>query len=49
MFEDDARNLAAPHAMGMRTIHVAPEAEPDDHIHHHTDDLSGFLHLLNRA
>jgi len=43
MFEDDARNLAAPHAMGMRTVHVAPAPEPAAHIHHHTDDLSGFL------
>ncbi|MEP1963378.1 pyrimidine 5'-nucleotidase [Tateyamaria sp.] len=43
MFEDDPRNLAAPHAMGMKTVHVAPTAAPNDHIHHHTDDLSGFL------
>jgi len=43
MFEDDARNLAAPHAMGMRTIHVAPEREDQPHIHHHTVDLSDFL------
>ncbi len=43
MFEDDARNLTAPHAMGMRTVHVAPGAEPAPHIHHHTDNLSGFL------
>ncbi|MDU8911954.1 pyrimidine 5'-nucleotidase [Aestuariicoccus sp. MJ-SS9] len=46
MFEDEARNLAAPHAMGMRTVHVAPEAEDADHIHHHTDDLAGFLSRL---
>ena len=47
MFEDDARNLAAPHAMGMRTVHVAPDPVEADHIHHHTDDLTGFLkHLL---
>ncbi|MDE0590103.1 pyrimidine 5'-nucleotidase [Halocynthiibacter sp. C4] len=43
MFEDDPRNLQAPHEMGMRTIHVAPVAERAAHIHHHTDDLSGFL------
>jgi len=43
MFEDDPRNLAAPHAMGMRTVHVAPQAVAAAHIHHHTDDLSGFL------
>ncbi len=46
MFEDDPRNLAAPHAMGMRTVHVAPVAEPAEHIHHHTDDLAAFLGLL---
>ncbi len=46
MFEDDTRNLAAPHAMGMRTIHVAPAPHPADHIHHHTDDLTGFLSQL---
>ncbi|WP_420325717.1 pyrimidine 5'-nucleotidase [Mameliella sp.] len=46
MFEDDPRNLAAPHAMGMRTVHVAPEAAPADHIHHHTDDLTAFLRGL---
>lgn len=43
MFEDDPRNLVQPHAMGMRTVLVAPEAETLDHIHHHTDDLGGFL------
>ncbi|WP_212524423.1 pyrimidine 5'-nucleotidase [Actibacterium sp. MT2.3-13A] len=43
MFEDDPRNLAAPHAMGMRTVHVAPEAHAADHIQHHTDDLGAFL------
>ena len=46
MFEDDSRNLAAPHAMGMRTVHVTPEAAPAEHIHHHTDDLTGFLGKL---
>ncbi len=43
MFEDDPRNLAAPHAMGMRTVHVAPAPVAAPHIHHHTDDLAGFL------
>ncbi len=43
MFEDDPRNLAAPHAMGMRTIHVAPKPHKSLHIHHHTDDLAAFL------
>lgn len=46
MFEDDPRNLAAPHAMGMRTVHVAPDPEPAAHIHHHTPDLSDFLKHL---
>jgi putative hydrolase of the HAD superfamily len=46
MFEDDARNLAAPHRMGMRTILVAPEAQPAPHIDHHTDDLCAFLARL---
>ena len=48
MFEDDVRNLAVPHALGMKTVHVAPEALPDppEHVHHHTADLSGFLGQL---
>lgn len=46
MFEDDARNLAVPHALGMRTVHVAPAPEPADHIHHHTEDLAHFLARL---
>lgn len=46
MFEDDPRNLSAPHAMGMRTVHVAPTPEPAPHIHHHTDDLCDFLTQL---
>ncbi|MEH6751289.1 MAG: pyrimidine 5'-nucleotidase [Paracoccaceae bacterium] len=46
MFEDDPRNLAAPHAMGMRTVHVAPDPHEAAHIHHHTNDLTGFLARL---
>ena len=46
MFEDDTRNLAVPHALGMRTVHVAPDARTRAHIHHHTDDLAGFLARL---
>jgi len=47
MFEDDTRNLAAPHDMGMQCVHVAPSAtDPADHIHHHTDDLTKFLQNL---
>ncbi|WP_096784990.1 pyrimidine 5'-nucleotidase [Rhodobacter sp. CZR27] len=48
MFEDDSRNLVEPHAMGMQTVHVAPEAMPARHIHHHTPDLSDFLAGLLR-
>lgn len=46
MFEDDPRNLAVPHAMGLQTVHVAPEPVPARHIHHHTDDLAAFLTRL---
>lgn len=46
MFEDDARNLVVPHTLGMRTVHVAPEARPEPHIHHHTADLADFLFRL---
>lgn len=47
MFEDEARNLAVPHAMGMRTVHVHAERTTDAHIHHHTDDLEDFLSQLH--
>jgi putative hydrolase of the HAD superfamily len=56
MFEDIARNLAAPHALGMTTVLVtSPDNRDADHlnrihggageahVHHVTDDLSGFL------
>jgi len=46
MFEDDPRNLKVPHDLGMRTVHVAPEPDGADHIHHHTDDLAAFLQRL---
>jgi putative hydrolase of the HAD superfamily len=46
MFEDDSRNLTVPHALGMKTVHVAPAPQPADHIHHHTDDLAAFLARL---
>jgi putative hydrolase of the HAD superfamily len=46
MFEDDARNLAAPHALGMRTVHLAETPVPAPHIHHHAEDLSEFLSRL---
>lgn len=43
MFEDDPRNLAVPHAMGLRTVHVAPQPVRARHIQHHTPDLADFL------
>ncbi|MDQ2065861.1 pyrimidine 5'-nucleotidase [Xinfangfangia sp. CPCC 101601] len=46
MFEDDPRNLAVPHALGMRTVLVAPEPLTQPHIHHHTIDLTEFLGKL---
>ncbi len=46
MFEDDPRNLAVPHAMGMRTVLVGPEAIRGDHIHFHAPSLSDFLSHL---
>jgi len=46
MFEDDPRNLAAPHAMGMQTVHVADDKFEAPHIHHHTTNLPEFLARL---
>ncbi|MEM8774359.1 MAG: pyrimidine 5'-nucleotidase [Pseudomonadota bacterium] len=46
MFEDEARNLAEPFSMGLRTVHVAPEPVTAEYIDHHTDDLTGFLRQL---
>ncbi|MDQ2093496.1 pyrimidine 5'-nucleotidase [Rhodalgimonas zhirmunskyi] len=46
MFEDDPRNLKVPHALGMRTVHVAPEAQEIDYIHHHTPNLGDFIAKL---
>jgi putative hydrolase of the HAD superfamily len=45
MFEDDARNLAVPHGLGMRTVLVGPLA-PAPHVEHQTEDLTGFLARL---
>lgn len=49
MFEDDPRNLAAPFAMGMRTVHVAPERAAGDHIQHHAPDLATFLRGIDHT
>ena len=46
MFEDDPRNLAVPHELGMQTVYVAPAPLEAEHIHHHTADLSDFLSQL---
>ncbi|RDW12680.1 pyrimidine 5'-nucleotidase [Paracoccus thiocyanatus] len=56
MFEDDPRNLAVPHQLGMRTILVGPGRHgPDElaqdhdhgpHVHHRTGDLGAFLRGL---
>lgn len=45
MFEDDARNLEIPHAMGMRTVLVGT-GQTAPFIHYSTDDLGGFLSQL---
>lgn len=50
MFEDDPRNLAVPHGLGVRTVLVGPisDAPGEDHrhVHHRTEDLPGFLGAL---
>ena len=46
MFEDEPRNLAAPHAMGMRTVLVADAPHVAPFIQHHTADLTAFLRSL---
>ncbi len=46
MFEDDPRNLEQPHAMGLRTIHVAPAPVIAPYIGDHTPDLTAFLSQL---
>ena len=52
-FEDDPRNLAIPHALGMRTVLVGqgrhgPDAlegvtDHGPHVEYRTDDLTAFL------
>ncbi len=47
MFEDDPRNLRAPHAMGLQTVLVTPDAPIQTphaaYIHYQTHDLAEFL------
>lgn len=53
-FEDDPRNLAVPHDLGMRTILVGPGRHGPDamagpvpaHVDHHIHDLTGFLRQI---
>jgi putative hydrolase of the HAD superfamily len=60
MFEDLARNLEVPHALGMTTVLVVPEREvvretweleghDAAHVDHVTDDLTGFLEGIAAA
>ncbi len=46
MFDDDARNLVAPLALGMRTILVARTPIAAPHVQHHAPDLAEFLKSL---
>ncbi|WP_417257662.1 pyrimidine 5'-nucleotidase [Celeribacter sp.] len=48
MFEDDPRNLKVPHALGMKTVHIAPAPldPPAPHVQFHAADLTGFLATL---
>ena len=53
-FEDDPRNLAVPHDLGMRTVLVGPGRHGPDgmtgavpaHVDHHIHDLTGFLRQI---
>lgn len=48
MFEDDPRNLAVPHDMGLKTVLVGVNHDAE-HIHHKTNDLTAFLiSIINR-
>ena len=58
-FEDDPRNLKVPHSLGMRTVLVGQGRDGPDmiargtdhgpHVHHRTDDLTGFLEKIAAA
>ncbi|MEM8752346.1 MAG: pyrimidine 5'-nucleotidase [Pseudomonadota bacterium] len=49
MVEDDLRNLAAPRALGMRTLWVTEEDGDDHEADAATDDLAGFLQMVARG
>lgn len=46
LFEDSSNNLHVPHALGMKTVYVGETRSDQSHIHHQTDDLTGFLSQL---
>ena len=46
MFEDDHRNLKAPHEMGLKTVFVAATPRDAAHIHLHSADLTATLKAL---
>ena len=46
MFEDDARNLAVPHDLGMACVYISPKPIKARHIHRHHEDLTAFLGKL---
>ena len=48
MFEDDARNLAEPHRMGLACVQVHTERVESEHVHHHTLDLGEFLSRIGQ-
>jgi len=43
MFEDEERNLAVPHALGMRTVLILDDPVDTPHVHHQAPDLAPFL------
>lgn len=45
MFEDEARNLAYPHRIGMVTVLVG-DGRRESHVDHATNDLPGFLRQI---
>ena len=59
MFEDIARNLEVPHALGMTTVLVTSPDNRDsglynrangtEHVHHETGDLTAFLKARGRV
>jgi len=51
MFDDAARNLLPAHALGMTTVWLRPPggAAGAPHIHHETQDLGEFLHVIEVA